>query len=169
MTANAGSRLIQLGHIAGLFGVRGWVRVFSETQPRENILAYRPWYLGTAGELVAVAEGQRQGKGLVARLEGCTDRDQAARLVGLAISVRRDQLPPPQADEYYWIDLEGLAVCTTDGAPLGVIDYLFSTGANDVMVTQGERERLVPFVWDAVVKDVDFQRGLVTVDWDPDF
>lgn len=169
MGPNAGSRLVQLGHIAGLFGVRGWVRVFSETQPRENILGYRPWYLGPNAERGAVAEGQRQGKGLVARLEGYTDRDQAAKLVGLAISVRRDQLPPPAADEFYWVDLEGLSVCTAEGTPLGVVAYLFSTGANDVMVTQGGRERLVPFLWGEVVKDVDFERGLVTVDWDPDF
>lgn len=164
-----GSRLIVLGRITGLFGVQGWVRVFSETAPRENILRYDPWYLGGTGRPQRVSEGQRQGKGVIARLEGVQDRDQAASLIGQAIAVRRDQLPPPRVDELYWVDLEGLAVQTVAGVALGRIHHLFSTGANDVIVVRGERERLLPFVWETVLKDVDLARGLVTVDWDPDF
>ncbi|MBK1700696.1 ribosome maturation factor RimM [Thiococcus pfennigii] len=171
--ADSGARLVVLGRITGLFGVRGWVKVFSETEPRENILRYAPWYLGEAGGAAVrpcrVAEGQRQGKGVVVRLEGCEDRDQAATLIGETIAVRRDQLPPARADEFYWIDLEGLAVETVGGCPLGRIDHLFSTAANDVIVVRGERERLLPFVWDDVVKDVDFAQGRMIVDWDPDF
>ena len=103
-------RMLVLGHIAGVYGVQGWIKVFSETEPRENILRYSPWCLGEARTPHALAEGRRQGKGIVARLEGCEDRDQAAALVGQAIAVRRDQLPPPAKDEFYWADLEGLAV-----------------------------------------------------------
>lgn len=160
-------RQVVLGRIAGVYGVRGWVHVFSETAPRENILHYSLWLLN--GTSRRVAEGRRHGKGLVARLEGCEDRDQAAAYVGQAISVYRDQLPPPRSDEFYWADLEGLAVQTMSGEPLGQVSHLFGTGANDVLVIKGERERLLPFVWDAVVKDVDFEAGMIRVDWDPDF
>jgi len=161
------SRLIVLGRIAGLYGVRGWVRVFSETDPKENILRYSPWLL--EGDAHVVAEGRRHGKGLVVRLEGCSDRDQAANLVGRSICVHRDQLPPAQTDEFYWADLEGLAVETLAGESLGRVSHLFDTGANDVLVVKGDRERLLPFVWDDIVKDVDFQSGTIKVDWDPDF
>lgn len=164
-----GERLIVVGRVAGLFGVHGWIKVFSETDPRENILRYDPWVVGSAGESFRVIEGRRHGKGLVARLAGCDDRDQAAALVGREIAVRRDQLPPPQPDEFYWVDLEGLAVVHVSGRPLGQVERLFPTGANDVIVVRGERERLVPFVWGDVVRDVDFDAGRILVDWDPDF
>lgn len=154
---------------SGVFGVKGWVKVFSETDPREGILRYSPWLVGPEARPQRVAEGKVHGKGVVARLDGCEDREQAALLVGREIAVRRDQLPPPRADEFYWIDLEGLAVMTEQGVDLGHVSHLFSTGANDVLVVHGERERLLPFVWDEVIKDVDFEQGLIRVDWDPDF
>jgi 16S rRNA processing protein RimM len=162
-------RMLVLGHVSGLFGVRGWVRVFSETEPRENILGYQPWYLGGAVRPTEVAGGRRHGKGVVARLGGCVDRDQAARLVGLEIAVRRDQLPTPGHQEYYWADLEGLAVETLEGVALGRVTYLMATSANDVLVIEGERQRLVPFLWRRVVQDVNLDRGVIRVDWDPDF
>lgn len=160
---------VVLGRIAGLYGVRGWVKIVSETDPRESILRYAPWLVGPEWAVRRVLEGRLHGKGIVARLDGCEDRDQAALLVGRDIAVTRDQLPPARADEFYWIDLEGLAVVTDQGVDLGRVDHLFSTGVNDVLVVKGERERLLPFAWGDVVKDVDFARGCIQVDWDPEF
>ncbi len=168
VSSPGGQRLV-LGHIDGVYGVRGWVKVFSETVPRENILRYWPWLLGTGQAPRRVVEGRAHGKGVVVRLEGCDDRDHAAALVGQEIAVTRDRLPPPKADEFYWIDLDGLAVETLEGVSLGQVSHLFSTGSNDVLVVVGERERLLPFIWDAVVRAVDFERRLIQVDWDPDF
>lgn len=158
---------IVLGRISGVYGVRGWLRIFSETVPIDNILSYSPWLLND--EPYTVAEGRKHGKGLVVRLAGHGDRDQAAALVGQRILVYRDQLPPPRPDEFYWADLEGLRVETLDKTLLGRVSHLFDTGANDVLVVIGERERLVPFLWDSVVKDVDFDAGRIQVDWDPEF
>jgi 16S rRNA processing protein RimM len=169
MATQTRPRMLVLGPISGVYGVRGWVKVFSETEPRDNILTFQRWYLGASCHPRRVADGRRRGKGLVARLEGCEDRDQAAALVGSEIAIRRDQLPPPKDDEYYWADLEGLTVETLEGIPLGRVDRLFATAANDVLVVKGERERLLPFVWDRVVRDVDLDRGCMRVDWDPDF
>ena len=81
----------------------------------------------------------------------------------------RDALPPPKPGEYYWVDLEGLRVETVEGMELGRIDHLFATGANDVLVVRGERERMIPFVQPEVVTGVDFDAGVVVVDWDPEF
>lgn len=160
---------VVLGRITGVFGVRGWVKVFSETAPREGILRYSPWLIGASDRTLRVLEGRVQGKGVVARVEGCDDRDQAAALVNLEIAVTRDRLPRPSADEFYWIDLEGLEVRTLDGVRLGLVSHLFATGANDVLVVTGERERLLPFVWGDVIRSVDFDQRLIQVDWDPDF
>lgn len=167
---DSGNRIV-LGRVTGLFGVRGWVKVFSNTQPREGIVKYSPWQLrlGDEWRSFVVADGQAQGKGVIARLEGVDDRDAAAALMGADIAIWREQLPPPEEGEIYWADLEGLAVETVEGRTLGKVSYLLETGANDVLVVQGERERLIPFVREQVVKEVDLQGGRIVVDWDPEF
>jgi 16S rRNA processing protein RimM len=164
-------KLVTMGRISGLFGVRGWVKVFSYTDPRENILQYRPWYVRATDQWrpMEVAEGQRHGKGVIARLEGINDRDAAGALVDAEIAVRRDQLATLEQDEYYWSELEGLRVVTTGGAELGTVHHLLETGANDVLVVHGGRERLIPYLWGDVIKEVDLKQGLIRVDWDPDF
>ncbi len=163
--------LVIMGKISGLYGVKGWVKVFSDTQPRENILRYSPWYLYRENAWVRYepCQGRRHGKTLVTRLAGCDDRDQAAALLGSVIAVPRAQLPETAENEYYWMDLEGLKVTTVAGVSLGTVSHLFSTGANDVIVVRGDKERMIPFVQPDVVTSVDLDGGTMTVDWDPDF
>lgn len=159
-----------MGRISGLFGVHGWMKVFSETSPRTNILDYDSWYLSIKGEWkeYRLEGGHAQGRGVVVSLEGFGDRDQAAELLGAEIAVSRQQMPVTGEEEYYWTDLEGARIITLDGIDLGRVERLFSTGSNDVMVVRGGRERLIPFVDGTVVK-VDLEQGLITVDWDPEF
>ena len=161
---------VVLGRISGFFGVRGWVKVYSYTEPREAVLSYKRWLLSKNGEWQAatVAEGKRHGKTVIARLDGVDDRDQAADLIGRDIGVPRDELPETDEGEYYWSDLEGLRVVRKDGSVIGEVSYLLETGANDVMVINGEREHLVPFVKDEVVLDVDIAGGVIRVDWEWD-
>lgn len=163
--------MVLLGRVAGVFGVRGWVKVLSHTEPRAGILAYSSWFIGEGDgwRERRLLDGRPHGKGIVALLEGCGDRDQAALLVGHDIAIGRDRLPRLAQDDYYWSDLEGLEVQTLGGVDLGIISHLFDTGANDVMVVKGERERLIPYLWQQVVKQVDLESGRMLVDWDPDF
>lgn len=164
-------RLLTVGRIVGLHGVDGWVKIESWTEPRLQIFSYRPWRLTLAGSELEVAstQGHEQGKGMVAKLPGCDDRDAAAKLIGATIQVPRSALPKPKRGEYYWTDLEGLAVVTVEGVDIGQVSHLFATGANDVLVVRGERERLIPFVIGQFVKKVDLDAGRITVDWDPEF
>ncbi|EEF93665.1 16S rRNA processing protein RimM, partial [Catenibacterium mitsuokai DSM 15897] len=99
-----------------------------------------------------------------------TDREAVEALHGTEIYVPRSALPPPREGEFYWVDLEGLDVVTTEGVALGKVSHLFATGANDVLVARDdERERMIPFVIPQYVLSVDFEARRVTVDWDPDF
>jgi len=161
---------VLLGRIVGLFGVQGWVKVFSYTEPREAVLDYESWLLGRNDDWqpVELAEGKRHGKSVVARLRGVEDRDSAAALVGSDIGVLRDRLPEPGDGHFYWADLEGMTVMHKDGTELGKVAYVLATGANDVLVTEGPNERLIPFVTEKVVLDVDSAAGVITVDWEWD-
>jgi len=169
--AGSDRREVTLGRITGPFGVRGWVKVKSYTEPREGILRYRQWHvhLPHAGRRVLKPlEGRPHGDLVVARLEEVNDREAAAALAQCDVSVPRSDLPPPGAGRHYWADLEGLEVVTTEGRVLGRLDHFVETPANPVMVVVGERERWLPMV-PRHVRQVDLEAGRIVVDWDPDF
>lgn len=165
-------RRILLGRVAGAFGVRGELKLESWTEPRSAIFNYQPWIVvspsGQESTLSGV-RGRDTGKHLIARFPDVDDRDVVEAMRGTEVYVARSSLPPPKPDEYYWVDLEGLDVKTVNGVSLGQVSHLFSTGSNDVLVTRGDRERMIPFVQPEFVKSVDFDANLVIVDWDPDF
>ncbi len=162
---------VVIGKIVGLYGVRGWVKIFSDTQPKENIFNYTPWQIKTGGawQPMTILAGRTQGKGLVAQLKGCDDREQARLFIGAEISIFRQQMPEAGEGEYYWSDLIGLEVINLKDEPLGRVDHLLETGANDVLVVKGEREHLIPFVLKHTVREVDLVAGTLRVDWDADF
>ncbi|OQK16190.1 ribosome maturation factor RimM [Methyloprofundus sedimenti] len=160
-----------VGKVSGIFGVRGWVKVYSYTETRENILTYSPWTLkkGKESKEVQVIDGRRHGKTVVARLEGINERDDAAQLNGWEIFIYADQLPKAGQGEYYWADLVGLQVKTVEGIDFGVVQQMLETGANDVVVVSGERERLIPFLQGQTIINIDLVAGEMVVDWDADF
>jgi len=169
-------RVVGVGRITGLYGVKGWLKVFSYTEPRENIVNFAVWLLsdGRAGNALSAARyrveaGRRQGKQVIAKLEGVDDRDRAAELVGAEVGVLRKELPEPAAGQYYWTDLEGLTVRNRQGETLGTVERLMETGAHDVIVLAGEDERMIPFVLGSVVDEVNIESGYIAVDWQSDY
>ncbi|MFA9420286.1 MAG: ribosome maturation factor RimM [Gammaproteobacteria bacterium] len=161
---------ICVGHIIGIQGVKGWVKVFSDTSPRENILNYSPWKIETGEKIMNVAvNGRLHGKNVIAQIDGVEDRDLAAELIGSKIYIEPGQLPKLTEGEYYWSDLIGMKVESLESKPLGTVETMMETGANDVMVLQGDRERLIPFVIDEIVREVDLVNKRVVVDWQPDY
>jgi 16S rRNA processing protein RimM len=116
----------------------------------------------------SVAQAKVHGHTVVAKLDGCEDRDAAAALRGKLVAVPRAELPGTQSGEYYWADLIGLAVVNESAQPLGRVSGMLQTGANDVLVVSGERERLIPFIA-TVVRSVDLPAGVMRVEWDADY
>jgi 16S rRNA processing protein RimM len=167
-----GEDYLSVGEISGVFGVKGWVKVFSFTEPRENILRYSPWLLRKNNQIQTfkVTSGRRQGSLIVAELQDINDRDEAVALIASEILICRQQLPAPEQGEYYWADLVGLDVENRAGVRLGKVDHLLETGANDVLVVvDGETERLIPFLQHQTILNIALDEGLIIVDWDADF
>lgn len=166
------NQTVCVGKIAGVFGVQGWVKIHSYTSPQENILRYSPWLIEDAGgnrRSITITQGQTRSKGIIVQLAGITNRDQALAVVGSAIFISRDQLPQKADGEFYWSELVGLQVATREGVLLGTVDSIMETGANDVLIIKGERDRAIPFLQGRSVLKVDLDAGLITVDWDPEF
>jgi 16S rRNA processing protein RimM len=159
-----------MGRIAAPFGVKGWVRIQPNTAAPRNLLSYPTWWVGNddSWREATVAEAKVHDRAVVARLEGCGDREAAAALRGLSVAVPRAALPAARDGEYYWADLIGLKVANTAGLELGRVTGMLQTGANDVLVVAGERERLIPFIA-VVIREVDPAGGVVRVEWDADF
>lgn len=169
---------VTLGRVAGVYGVRGWLRIDSQTRPAVRILKYKHWTLRQEGRSfqTAVIEGRAQGQGVVAQITGedgqpIEDRDEAARLIGAAIEVGREALPVLPKGQYYWVDLIGLQVVNTSGRGLGVVNDVTSNGAQDVLVVVDEAgvERLIPFVLRHIVKRVEIAEGRIVCAWEADY
>jgi 16S rRNA processing protein RimM len=173
MGAAAGEQpeCVVLGEVLGAHGVRGELRIYSWTRPKENILGYSRWTVGagTEAKQYTVAATRVQGRHLLARLQGVDHRDAAESLRGQRIVVGREALPERGDDEYYWAELKGLEVETIAGHRLGQVSGLMETGANDVLVVDGERRHLIPYAPGRYVESVDLAAGRMQVDWDPEF
>ncbi len=159
-----------VGQINGIFGVNGWVKIFSHTEPRKNILDYSPWMIKFKGEWqhikVENSKVQSGGKTLVAQLENVTDRDVAREYMGCEIAIDRSQLVSNTEDGWFWIDLIGCQVVTQDGVILGNVKEMIVTGAHDVLRVQGESEILIPFVMEQFILSVDIKAKQIVVDWE---
>jgi len=176
MSVETRDEYVAVGRISGVYGVKGWVKIYSYTRPRQNILNYSPWYLkqGKTFRPVELQDGRLHAGGIVAHLVGCNDRDMARELLNTEILISRQQLPV--LDEgFYWADLMECRVLTQDGVDLGQVVQMLETGANDVLVVQQQisgsepQERLIPFILEDVIISVDLAGNVITVDWDPEF
>ena len=181
-----------LGRITGVYGVKGWVKVFSYTDPMEAIVDYSPWFIRAENRSpgrenravwtkVKLKAGKRQAKTVIAKLENCNDRDAAMAYIGTEIAIEEQQLEElTQQDEFYWRDLIGLRVINQQDVELGVVKSLMETGANDVLVVVSEIdtedganketvERLIPWTLNNAIIAVDLEHKVIEVDWDPDY
>lgn len=165
------TNMIIVGKFGAPHGVRGWLKVYSFTEPLENILDYHPWQTETdqGWQSVKVLETKPLGLAWVVRLQGCEDREQAKLYTNRRIGVDRDQLPALPEGEYYWADLIGLEVFNTKGILLGKISRFIETGSNDVMVVSGDKEHWIPYLIGNVIKNIDVATSKIEVDWDEEF
>ncbi|MDG1687417.1 MAG: ribosome maturation factor RimM [Gammaproteobacteria bacterium] len=174
MTATASKEFIPVGKIAGVFGIKGWMKVFSYTDPRKNILSYSPLFLSVKGQWIEakVSNGRIQGKGIVIALDNVTDPEQVLPLIGTALAIKKEQLKPTSSEEFYWSELTGLDVINLDGYVFGQVDSIVETGAHDVLVVKNKElkaECLIPFVLEEIVQKVDLDNGVIEVDWEADY
>lgn len=164
-----------MGRIVAPYGVYGWVKIVPDTEYIDSLFDYDRWMLGRGDpkypeqwQPYTVETAKVHNDVLLVKLEGVNDRDAAFACKGMHVAVFRDELPEPEENEYYWSDLIGMQVRNQQGVDLGLVADVFATGANDVLVVKGDRERLLPFVAQ-VVLEVDMATKTMLVDWDAEF
>ncbi len=162
------SEKIIVGRFGRAHGIQGWIHVSSYTDPFDNLLNYDHWFMQNADQSqpIEIEAKKRHGDEIIVKIAKCDDREAAKAYTHKTIAIETDQLPQLKKGEYYWQQLIGLSVTSTEGVHLGKVDYLFETGANDVLVVKNEQEHLIPYT-DNVVKSVDLDAQQMIVDWDP--
>ena len=179
MSNNSNNKRLLIGQINGLFGVQGWVKLFSYAHPRKNILSYQPWHIKVDGvwTTLDIVKGREQGKTIVAQLKGVDDREDSRRYIGVELYIEKSQLPELPEGEYYWDELTGLEVINKQGVILGNISQMVATGSNNVMVVSGKKEpssskegkeHWVPYIEPFLIS-IDMDKRQILVDWDEDF
>ncbi len=160
-----------IGKINGIFGIKGWVKVFSYCDPIENICTYSPWVIEHKGSLSSVeVRSKRQGKTIIAKLPHIHTPEEARTVLGTDIYIQHSQLPPLE-DSYYYFQLEGLEVIGLDNHHFGRVAYTFDTGSNSVIVVKHpdtKAEYYIPLIEPYLVT-IDVTTKRITVDWDKDF
>jgi 16S rRNA processing protein RimM len=168
---------VLVGTIGKPYGVKGLVKINSYTEPVSNIIHYLPWYIEAPGKeeqerspsLIEVIDCHLHGQHLVAQLTNCKTPESACLYTNHKIYVDRQKFFPLAEEEYYWTDLEGLKVYTCENIYLGVVQAIFATGANDVLVIADQKRHLIPFLFDQTIKSIDLGHKTMIVDWDPEF
>lgn len=162
---------IVIGKIVGVYSIKGWLKVLSFTRPKENLFTYHPWLVKQDKEWLGMQllVGKSQGKGLIASLEGITDRDAAMSLVGSELAIKKAQLPTLKAGEFYWHDLINMQIINQQNEVLGAVAEILETGANDVLVVVADKQKyLIPYVLDVYIKSIDIEQRVIQVDWQSD-
>jgi len=181
---------VELGRFLGAWGVKGWVHIQPHSADTRALFESQEWFLlppearfgrcflAFSGPVrVRVAEIKVHADGIVARLDGMSDRNGAESLKGTRIHVPRSAFPPAEEGEYYWVDLMGLEVVNREGVHLGVVRDLLPTGPTSVLVmeytetvdgAEKTAERMIPFVA-AYIDDVDLKARRIMADWGVDY
>ncbi|MDX1838514.1 ribosome maturation factor RimM [Legionella taurinensis] len=162
---------VVIGRFGRAHGVKGLITVHSFTEPRDNVLRYTDWHIqrNNQWQPVNLLRVDVTDKQILALVEGCSDREQAASLTNLDIAVSSEQLPELPSGDYYWHQLMGLQVMNQQGVNFGTVTDMMPTGSNDVMVIHGENRHLIPYIPGRYVVAVDLEKHVILVDWDADF
>jgi 16S rRNA processing protein RimM len=166
MSDSESSARIELGLVGAPFGVRGWVKLRSFTEPPDRLLQHQSLQLRVAGawRLFKIEARGQSGGQLTVKLVGVEDRDAARALSGAEIAVLRSELPQREDKEFYRADLIGCEVLSVQGERLGTVQHFIEVPGHALMVVRGEREYWVPAV-PKHLRRVDLKSRRVVVDW----
>lgn len=161
---------ITIGNFGKTFGVWGWIKINSFTNPKENILSFKPWLIqrSSSWEEIYFEDSKKHLDNIIVKLSNCNSPEEAQNFTNVKIAVWSKQLPKLKTNEYYWSDLIGLKVVNLQKIDLGTVQELLETGANDVLIIIGDRKRLIPYISSVILK-VDLAEKIIHVDWQHDF
>tara|TARA_B110000858_G_scaffold135140_1_gene153703 strand:- start:30440 stop:30982 length:543 start_codon:yes stop_codon:yes gene_type:complete len=173
----AESEWVVLGEVGRVHGLKGWLKLISFTSPIENILEYSRFHasIGGRSQVLELDDHRRQNKVLLVHFKGYDDPEKARLLTGIELLIANESLPTLERGEFYWHQLEGLKVVNQQEQLFGRVSHLIETGVNDVLVVKtdkesiDDRERLIPYLLNSVILEIDLEAQTIRVDWEADY
>ncbi|KTC90794.1 ribosome maturation factor RimM [Fluoribacter dumoffii] len=168
---NSQANWIVIARFGRPHGIKGFVTVHSFTEPRDNVLKYANWhaFINNKWQPIKLTHAEVQNKSIIVQVEGYPERESVACLTNIEIAVQQEQLETLKPGEYYWHQLIGMKVINQQGELFGNVTEIIPTGANDVLVIEGNKRHLIPYLPGQFILDIDSNRQIITVDWDVDF
>lgn len=174
--SNTAESQLCVGELKSAYGIKGWLWVFSYTDPIEKVFEYAPWQAKLASQTASlkIESWRKQGKGLVVKLADVDDRTAAETYCHTKLYIDANDLPPPEEDEFYWSELIGMQVISETGNILGQVAQLSETPAHQMLEVEATAEsadnqsRLIPW-HETVVLDVNRNTKVITVAWELDY
>lgn len=162
---------VVIGRFGRVHGIKGLITIHSHTEPRENILGYTGWhaFINNQWQLLKLLHTEVTDKHILVQVDGYDGREQVAHLTNVEIGVHKEQLPELDSGEFYWHQLVGMSVVNQQGESLGNVVEIIPTGSNDVLVVEGEKRQLIPYLPTQTIIDVNLTRQQIVVEWDSDF
>ncbi len=160
--------VLAVGEIGRPHGIKGEVKIYPYSGSPDSLKLYVKLIVrspdGSVAKTYKLSSSRSQKQVAVVKLEGIDSRNAAELLTGSEVLVERQEMPELAEDEFYWHDLEGMAVFTLSGRRVGTVVKLLATGAHDILVIADRgREYLIPAV-DEFVRAIDLESGTITVD-----
>jgi len=165
------NKFVVMGKVVGSHGIKGWLKVQPFTEEIKTLGKFSSWFVSeneNKWKEFKVESSSIQGRTVLAKIENINNRNDADVLRGFLIGISKIDLPALEKGKYYWSDLIGLEVINQIGFNFGVIDSIMETGSNDVLVIKDEKETLIPYL-DNVVLKIDLEKKNILVDWDENF
>lgn len=162
---------ITIGKFAKAYGVKGWIKVVSYTDPITNLIDYAPhWQVIHNNKTLSldIEDAKLHGKFVIVKIKGYNAPETVRTFTNDLIKIAREDLPTLKDDEHYLADMIGLNVVSTSGVNFGKISEIQETGANDVIVVEGEKRTLIPYL-DHVVLKINVDKQEMLVDWEDDY
>ena len=124
---------IVIGKILSTHGIKGWVSIDCYAYPPENLKSYRTFLDDNQNEEIKILDIKIMPKKIIIKIQGFDDIDISENALGKNIYIDNKSIPKLEDNEYYWKDLIGLKLLTTKNIYLGIVDFIFNSGSNDVL------------------------------------
>ncbi|MBT4183142.1 MAG: ribosome maturation factor RimM [Nitrosomonadales bacterium] len=160
-----------MGQLVGSFGIKGWLKVKVFTEKVETLEDYKEWFISSDEKnwsKIRVENVKINQNRMMVKFEEIDDRTSADGYRKYWVGILKESLPKLDGNEFYWNDLIGCEVQNINGFLFGTVSGFIETGANDVLVVEGEKQRLIPYT-KMTVKKIELKRQQIIVDWNESF
>lgn len=159
------SKKILIAKIQAHQGLEGWLKAYSYSETKKKFSNYTSFFIKKDGNYIHLqVEKVLVEKSVKIKFKGFDNREDTQDFIGKNLFIDSSQLEPLKNNEFYWKDLIGLNVHLENSNKIGIVSDIIETGSNDVLVVNGEKEFLIPYILGESIKDIKLEEKIIVID-----